>query len=253
MITGIVALGYNKYGYVSPDIIRQSLTASLVKNSAGNSIIDAKKYLDILGKKRTEPARTQEMVDQITPSNIENTSSDVYKNYYVSDVDFLVNRNIVVKRDTLDMYRLNDLILRQEILGVAMKIRNFITPAGYYCRDMFQDVTYNRPNTWVCPIVEYAADNGIISKENSHFRPEEYITYSEAIAIIMKAANVSIDQYQSSNFTIPAWQVNVIGTAFNHGFIGTTDYNYPNEKATRGAVFTIARKILESRGEQIGV
>lgn len=98
---------------------------------------------------------------------------------------------------------------------------------------MFRDVLYNKPNTWACPIVEYAADTGVISKENSYFRPEEYITNSEALAIMMKAAAVSISQYQSSNLTIPAWQVNVIGTAYNHGFIGTTDYDYPNQRATR--------------------
>ena len=94
----------------------------------------------------------------------------------------------MVKRDTEDLYRLNDLILRQEILGVAMKIRNFQSPAGYICRNIFRDVSYNKPNVWACPIVEYAADNTIISKENAYFRPEEYITNSEAIAIMMKAS-----------------------------------------------------------------
>lgn len=86
---------------------------------------------------------------------------------------------------------------------------------------------------WACPIVEYAADSGLISRENAYFRPEEYITNSEALAIMMKSAGVPILEYESSNITIPAWQVNVIGTAYNHGFIGTTDYNYPNQRATR--------------------
>ena len=72
-----------------------------------------------------------------------------------------------------------------------MKIHQFKNPVGYLCRNIFRDVSYNKPNSWVCPIVEYAADNGIISKENTHFRPEEYITYSEAIAIMMKGAMIA--------------------------------------------------------------
>ena len=48
-IAGIVALGYNKYGQVSPDTVYDALQASQTTNSAGNSIIDANAYLSHLG------------------------------------------------------------------------------------------------------------------------------------------------------------------------------------------------------------
>ena len=51
MIAGIIALGYNKYGYVSPDTIYMSLNESMQINAVGNYVIDAGRYLDILGKK----------------------------------------------------------------------------------------------------------------------------------------------------------------------------------------------------------
>jgi hypothetical protein len=51
MIAGIVALGYNKYGYVSPDIVYQSLNESSQINESGNYLVNAAKYLDILQKK----------------------------------------------------------------------------------------------------------------------------------------------------------------------------------------------------------
>ncbi len=248
MISGIIALGFNKYWFISPDLIHESLMESRVKNSAGNYVIDTDKYLEILGIKIAKKSY-QNTVPVAVSDNYETENNTTISQWEddVSDVDFLVNKWLVVKRDSLDLYRLNDPILRQEILGLAMKIRNFQSPAWYVCRNIFRDVLYNKPNTWACPIVEYAADTGVISKENSYFRPEEYITNSEALAIIMKAAAVPISQYQSSNLTIPAWQVNVIGTAYNHGFIGTTDYDYPNQRATRWSVFAIVRKILESQ------
>lgn len=33
MVTGIIALGFNQYGYVSPKTVRESLDESLTKNS----------------------------------------------------------------------------------------------------------------------------------------------------------------------------------------------------------------------------
>lgn len=51
MIAGIIALGYNKYGYVSPDTIYMSLNESMQINSVGNYVVDAGRYLEILGKK----------------------------------------------------------------------------------------------------------------------------------------------------------------------------------------------------------
>lgn len=52
MIAGIVALGYNQYGYVSPDTVYASLNESLRLNSEGNYVVDAALYLDVLAQKQ---------------------------------------------------------------------------------------------------------------------------------------------------------------------------------------------------------
>ncbi|NDK08916.1 S8 family serine peptidase [Candidatus Gracilibacteria bacterium] len=51
IITGIIALGYNQYGYVDPAIIYDSLEESKIKDTKVGYKIDASKYIDILGKK----------------------------------------------------------------------------------------------------------------------------------------------------------------------------------------------------------
>ena len=52
MIAGVIALGYNQYGYVSPDTVYASLNESLQINNAGNYVVNAAKYIDILGTKQ---------------------------------------------------------------------------------------------------------------------------------------------------------------------------------------------------------
>lgn len=101
---------------------------SRVKNTAGNYVVDTKKYLEIVGinqAKKTYQNTTPAV--QTDSQQIVDNNTGMYSN--MSDVDFLVNKGLIVKRESIDMYRLNDLILRQEILGVAMKIRNFQSPA----------------------------------------------------------------------------------------------------------------------------
>lgn len=51
IISWIIALGYNQYGYIVPDMVYDSLQESKVKNSNWMNIIDASKYIDILGQK----------------------------------------------------------------------------------------------------------------------------------------------------------------------------------------------------------
>ncbi len=48
IISGIVALGYNKYGYVDPVTVFDSLLESRTKNEVGNYVVNANSYIDIL-------------------------------------------------------------------------------------------------------------------------------------------------------------------------------------------------------------
>jgi hypothetical protein len=115
---------------------------------------------------------------------------------------------------------------------------------------MFKDVSSTKPNNWICRAVEIGAENGIVSSLNKSFNPESSITRAEALAILMKAAGIKINESSTvskySDVTI-AWQINLVNTAFSYSFIDDTDKFRPNDKATRGEIFNMAKRILKSK------
>ncbi len=66
----------------------------------------------------------------------------------------------------------------------------------------------------------------------------------------MKAAGIKIDESGApskySDVT-EAWQINLVNTAFSYSFIDDTDRFRPNDKATRGEIFNMAKRILKSQ------
>ncbi len=177
-----------------------------------------------------------------SPSNTPNSLTE--------DSHILSEAGIIMKQDNESAYRLNDNVLRQEVIGMAVKIWWFSLPDNYSCRKLFSDVTQTKPNNWACRAVEVSADNWIISRANSIFRPEENITRAEALAILLKAANIQIQEYNGiskySDTTL-AWQINVVNTALSKWIIDGTENFYPNRPATRGEIFNMARRILEQK------
>lgn len=241
MVTGIIALGYNQYGYVSPKIVRESLLESLTKNSVWNSIIDASKYLDVLASRLTT-IQNEQINDNARTSNQKTIDAN-------SDGNVLASFGIVKQQDSEEAYNLNNNVLRQEVIGMAMKLWKFDLPEGYKCKNIFRDVSSMKPNNWICRAVEIAAENGVVSNLNKYFYPESNITRAEALAILIKAAWIKIDESSSSRFndvSIP-WHINVINTAYSYDFIDDGENFYPNKKATRGEIFNMTKRILKSK------
>ncbi|MCB9807573.1 hypothetical protein H6768_06980 [Candidatus Peribacteria bacterium] len=48
--------------------------------------------------------------------------------------------------------------MRQEVVALAMKLSNIYIPAEYQCRNIFLDVSSDKPNSWACRIIENAYD-----------------------------------------------------------------------------------------------
>ncbi len=242
MVTGIIALGYNQYGYVSPKIVRESLNQSLTKNSVWNMVIDASKYLDALASRLTT-IQSEQKNDNARASNQKTIDAN-------SDGNVLASFWIVKQQDSEEAYNLNSNVLRQEVIGMAMKLWKYNLPDGYACKKLFKDVSSTKPNNWVCRAVEIGAENGIVSTLNKSFNPESSITRAEALAILMKAAGIKIDESGApskySDVT-EAWQINLVNTAFSYSFIDDTDRFRPNDKATRGEIFNMAKRILKSQ------
>lgn len=110
-------------------------------------------------------------------------------------------------------YRLGDTITRAEAVGVALRVGEIELPEKYFCKNYFRDVAYNPVNNWICRAIEIAADENIISRENSTARPATPISRIEALAITMRAGkvpyarNVARTNYPQS---MPQWQVDLL-------------------------------------------
>lgn len=249
IISWIVALWYNQYGFVSPTLVYESLKSSLTKNSAWNDYVDAVKYLDILWTKITQIKQEQVVNTWTLASTNTNLSSNIQTTTpktSLSNWDILAAAGIVKKQDSEDLYRTDDFVLRQEVIWMTIKLWGFSLPDSYSCKWYFSDVSTIKPNNWACRAIEISADNSIITKANAKFRPEDRITKIEALAILLKWAKIEVPQSTSSNFSdvgIP-WQVNIVNTALNKKIIDQWSYFFPNQNATRWEIFEMAKRIL---------
>ena len=193
-------------------------------------------------------------------------TSFAYTDTDVSNAQLLAEKWIIVKQDSTGSYRLDSTITRAEAIGIALKIRWTTVPDAYICKKYFIDLTIN---DWRCRSVELAADDGIISRVNTKARPQDSITKSEALAIVMKAGWLSTEitpspQNESIRRTMfdttLEWQTGLLFSALEEWVIDLGSFNnkkitleigtykqylfYPNRPATRAEVFGFVRNIL---------
>lgn len=138
-----------------------------------------------------------------------------YTQVDVDNANYLANKNIITQQSTATGYRLDDTITRAELVWTALKLKWITLPENYQCKKYFSDVV---SNDWICRAVELAADNGLISRENSQFNPNNSITRAEALSITIRAG-IPADK-------IPADLSNYI----NPDFIFVPSFGSPNEK-----------------------
>lgn len=108
------------------------------------------------------------------------------------------------------MYRLSDFIIRQEVLGMALKLKGVDLPSGYSCRDFYRDTG----EWWVCRAAELSADYGIVTRANLYFRPRDVLTFAEALGITIKALDIPLSNTPTTIIqgNIPDWQKRIFLT-----------------------------------------
>lgn len=108
------------------------------------------------------------------------------------------------------MYRLSDTIIRQEVLGIALKLKGVQLPNQYSCRNYYRDTT----EWWVCRAAELSADQGFITRANLHFRPHDTLTLAEALGISLQSLDIALSSSSISAIpdTLPDWQKRLILT-----------------------------------------
>lgn len=131
----------------------------------------------------------------------------------LSQENIIVDYSIVAGDSELQeasLYRLDNALIRQEALGIALKLKNINLPEEYTCLSYFHDTK----ESWVCRAVELAADNYIISRINTLFRPKDTLTVAEAIGIAVKTLDIPLSTTDTRKITsdIPAWQKRILLT-----------------------------------------
>lgn len=99
----------------------------------------------------------------------------------------LVDRSIIKYQPIEANYEYDRSLLRQESVGIALKLAGITYPHNYQCRNDFLDVAQTEPNYWACLVVEAAVDAGLVSTNNHHFRPEAPTSRAEMLALLLEA------------------------------------------------------------------
>ena len=133
-------------------------------------------------------------------------------------------------------YNMDQTVLRQEIAAVARGIYEVDNGVAVNsaktstCANAFADVSATNPNVWACYTVEGLLNADVIAG-NPTFRPEENITKSEALGMVVRATCNDYAFDASSSLT---WQEQLGAFASARGIASFTDYN---TAATRGFTF----------------
>ena len=140
--------------------------------------------------------------------------------------NFLASKGVIKNNSTSpNDYRLDDTITRKEVMKIVWKLA-WVNPAEG-CEKKFKDVQ----NDWGCKYIERALSVGFISKSEK-FRPDDNITKSEAVKMILKARGIE-KKYKTWN-----WQEDYAKTVSDAWLVPT--YNDYTADATRWWIFSLA-------------
>ncbi len=149
---------------------------------------------------------------------------------------FLAGEGIIAdKTENPTEFRLLDTITRKEVMKIVMKLsgKTIIDE----CNGSFSDVSAD----WGCKYIESALRAGYIA-ENPTFRPDDNITKTEAMKLVLKAKNIAKTQVTDN------WQEDYMETAYEYGIIERKYSDY-NADASRGWIFQITTSTIEKEEE----
>ena len=136
-------------------------------------------------------------------------------------------------------FRLEDYVTRAEFSKVAIaasSYRNSVA-AGMNISP-FEDVPYTH---WATPYIKLAVTNKIVSGyPDSTFRPDQTVTYEEALTIVLKLLGYTNEDFGSS------WPYGQVGLAKNLSLTDGIDRQI-GDPMTRGNVVTLFYNLLDTK------
>ena len=125
-----------------------------------------------------------------------------YSSDDMARANLIAQAGLIVSQEDNGLYRLDDSMLRQELIGTALKLSGVDLPKDYQCRGYFTDAKFSPSSVdaWVCRAFEIGADNFFVTRANKTTRPRDIVTRAEALAIIVQAGKIPLapDNYTTN-------------------------------------------------------
>ncbi len=166
--------------------------------------------------------------------------NDMYNWLNVSDINnanYLASQWFIVDQSNEPLkYNLGHNVLRQEIAAISLKLWEI--DKKNKCDNLFSDLTSIIPNSWACLNIEPLLEKWLISN-NKKFRPEENITKTEALWMLIKVKWLDYKLVTNSSKT---WQQQIVEYAVREWLVEDfTDYD---TYATRAWIFQVVDNII---------
>ena len=164
------------------------------------------------------------------------STSFAYTNKEIEAAKYLADRKIIKKQDKLENYKLDSKITRMETMKIIAKLS--WKKVENKCDWIFKDVD---KNGWGCKYIEFAYRENLIAK-NELFRPNDFITKTESMKLILKAKWIKKTRITKN------WQEDYMITAFEKEIIEKkySDFNSP---ALRWWIFATATSVVKKEEE----
>ena len=150
---------------------------------------------------------------------------------------YLAEREIIKKQSNISDYKLDLKISRMETMKIIAKLSG--KNVEDKCDGIFPDVD---KNGWGCKYIEFAYREKLIAK-NDLFRPNDFITKTESMKLILKAKWIEKTRVTKN------WQEDYMITAYEKGII-EKKYTDFNSSALRGWIFATATSVVKKEEEK---
>lgn len=165
------------------------------------------------------------------------STSFAYTDKQVNAAKYLAEREIIKKQDKIEDYKLNANISRMETMKIIAKLS--WKKVEDKCEGIFRDVD---KKGWGCKYIEFAYRENLIAK-NSLFRPNDFITKTESMKLILKAKWIKKTRITDN------WQEDYMITAYEKGIIEKKYSDY-NSNALRWWIFATATSVVKKEEEK---
>ena len=181
--------------------------------------------------------KTQKIISLLLLVSLSFGTSFAYTDKEKDAAIYLADREIIKKQSNVSDYKLDKEISREETMKIIAKLSG--KNVEDKCDWIFPDVN---KNSWGCKYIEFAYRENLIAK-NKNFRPNDLITKTEAMKLILKTKWIKKTRITKN------WQEDYMITAYEKWIIEEKYTNF-NANALRWWIFATATTVVKKEEEK---